>query len=176
MLTILAVLLVMQFIIVPIFSWQQEQLMQIEASSKRLVKANGVIARLPIITDTLIPTEQKNKTLEALYYNYVPINTFKLEFQQEIEKLFEQHHVKVRNFNWILEIPGEIAEQRIKIVFNGKVKDFALLQMKLAQLPKFLNIAEWTLQIDKMNETSLGTVNGSLVISAYILPSNVEAL
>lgn len=176
MLFILAILLTLQFIIVPILTWQDEKLAQIQSSSKRLFKANNVIERLPQIQKILLALQKQNHILEASYYNKASLDTFKLEFQQQIEALFEQYNMNVQGFRWVTELTGELTEVRIDINFKGKLKDFSLFQLALAQQPKHLNIAQWSLNIKKMDETSLGTVNGNLLMFAYNIPKKTKEL
>jgi len=164
-------LIVIKFILVPVFSWQQAQLIQIQAKAKRLAKANQVIKRAPIIEQALSALQQKNNSLQALYFNQPSLNAFKLQLQQQVESLFAQHHLVVRNFSWAAEVIGDITEERAKISFKGTTKDFAQLQINLARMPKLLTIAQWDLNIKKMDEKSLGTINGRLLLIVYNLSS-----
>jgi len=167
MLGVLTVLLLTRFILVPIFYWQQEQIDQIKEKKQRLVKTNNIITRLPQVQLALVQLKQNNKKQEKRYFNQPLSNTFKLQLQQKTEKLFSQHELKVTNFNWVAEIPDQITQARAKISFEGATKDFAKLQLDIAQLPKLLNIMQWTLHIKRMNDHSLGNIKGNILLSAY---------
>jgi len=175
MLAVLAVLLLTRFILVPIFDWQQEQIDQITKKEQRLVKTNNIITRLPQVQAALAQLKESNQKQQDRYFNQSLSNTFKLQLQQKTELLFSEHDLKVTNFNWVAEIPAEITQARAKISFEGATKDFAMLQLEIAQLPKLLNIAQWTLHIKRMNDHSLGNVKGSILLTAYNIASKPEA-
>lgn len=175
MLSVLAVLLIARFVVVPVFDWQQQQITQIESQNNKLAKVQRVIARLPEISAELDKLQQSNQKLQALYANQASALAFKLQQQQRIEELFKVHNIEVKNFNWVAEIPGEITQLRAKVFFSGKSKDLALLQLAIARLPKLLNVGEWTLQIRRMDGHSLGKVTGNLLLIAYNIPAVQES-
>lgn len=175
MLSVLAFLLVARFVVQPIFNWQQQQIIEIASQTKKQVKVQRVIDRLPKISQALRKLQQTNQTLEAFYSHQTSLEAFKLQQQQELEQLFEQHNIKIENYNWVAEMPGPITQVRAKISFTGKTKDFALLQLAIAGLPKLLEIGEWTLHIKRLNDHSLGNARGSLLLLAYNIPAAQES-
>lgn len=176
MMGMLAILLIARFILVPILDWQQEQITQITAKEQRLVKTNNILARLPQINSALEQLKQGNQKHQSRYFNQASSNTFKLQMQQKVEALFSKYNLKVTNFNWVAEINEQITQVRAKISFEGETKDFAMLQLAIAQLPKLLNIKQWSLHIKQMNEHSLGNANGSIVLTAYNIVPKSEGL
>jgi ribosomal protein L23 len=175
MLGVLAVLLLARFILVPVFDWQKGKIAQIAEKEQRLIKTNNVIEHVPQINLALKQLNQNNNKQQERYFVEASSNTFKLQIQQKIEKLFSEHTLKVTNFNWVAEIPGEIAQARADISFEGTTTQFAMLQLAIAQLPKALDIKQWTLQVKGMNERSLGDVNGSLILIAHNIAPQTEA-
>ncbi|MFT5813785.1 MAG: hypothetical protein ACI9VT_001543 [Psychroserpens sp.] len=175
MLGVLAVLLIARFILVPVFDWQKGKIALIAEKEQRLIKTNNVIDHVPQINLALKQLNQSNNKQQDRYFAEASTNTFKLQLQQKIEMLFSEHTLKVTNFNWVAEIPGQITQARAKISFEGATTQFAMLQLAIAQLPKALNIAQWTLQVKGMNEHSLGNVNGSILLIAYNIAPQKEA-
>jgi len=175
MIGVLVVLLVARFILMPIIDWQQEQITQITAKEQRLIKTNNIIARLPQIHIALEQLKQGNKQQQSRYFNKASSNNFKLQLQQKVEALFSTHNLKVTNFNWVAEITEQIIQARAKITFEGTTKDFAMLELAIAQLPKLLSIKQWSLHIKQMNDHSLGNANGSIVLTAYNIAPKSEA-
>ncbi len=167
MLTLLFFLLVIRFIVVPVFDWQTEKITEITANKNKLTKAEQVISRIPKIEHELAKIKLSNGALELRYFNETSLSAFKLQLQQKIERLFSQHNMKVKNFNWVAELPGDVTQERANISFEGNLKDIALLQLALANLPKLFNIGQWSFQIKKMNENSLGNVRGRMLLVAY---------
>ena len=171
----LVVLLIARFILVPIFDWQQEQIVQIAAKEQRLIKTNNIIARLPQINLALAKLKQSNQQQQSRYFSHKTTNAFKLQLQQRIDKIFSQYDLKVTNFNWVAEIAGDITQARASISFDGQTKDFAKLQLAIAQLPELLNVNQWTLHIKRMSASSLGNAKGSIILTAYNIVPNTEA-
>lgn len=174
MLGVLGLLILIRFILIPVFDWQQEQINEINEKEQRLSKTDNIITRLPYVNAASDKLKKSNSKLQERYFNQPSLNTFKLQLQQKIEKLFSEHNLKVTNFNWVIEIPGEITQVRAKISFEGTTKDFAELQLNIAQLPKLLEIAQWTLHVKRMNANSLGKVKGDILITAYNIVSEQE--
>ena len=85
MLIVLAVLLIARFRLVPLFSWQQEQIAEVESKKQRLIKTNSIIARLPQINLATQQIQKSNQIQEELYFKQPSINKFKLELQQRVE-------------------------------------------------------------------------------------------
>ncbi|MDO6426501.1 hypothetical protein Q4489_05720 [Thalassotalea sp. 1_MG-2023] len=175
LLLIVALLAVIRFVIVPIFEWQEEKIDDIDAKITRLDKAENVINRQAKLTTLLSDVQQSNEETEVLYHNFTSTNAMKLSLQQQVEKIFSQHSVKIKNFTWPNELPGNITELRAKVFFDGNTKDLAKLHLALSAQTKLFNIAEWTIHIRKMKEDSLGVASGSLVFSAYNLSSKKVA-
>jgi len=181
MLSLLTVLMLIRFVIVPIFSWQDEKVAKIQNSKQRIAKTENVIARLPQITSALKKLQLSNKNIESFFTKKKSLAAFKLQQQQQIESLFTTHGIKVKNFNWAADIPGKISESRAKITFEGKTSDFARLHLAIARLPTLIKVAEWTANIKKKrkrkskkannnnsdNVKTLGTARGSLLLIAY---------
>ncbi|WP_286271768.1 hypothetical protein [Thalassotalea hakodatensis] len=175
LLLVVALLAAIRFIVVPVFDWQQENIDDITAKATRLNKAENVIARKETLAVSLTDVEKINERTKTLYHSFSSTNEMKLSLQQQVEKKFSQHKVKIKNFTWPNELEGDIKELRAKIFFEGDTNDIALLHMDLSDQATFFNIVEWTIYIRRMKENSLGEASGSLVFSAYNLSTNLEA-
>ncbi|SEK46974.1 hypothetical protein SAMN05216262_101434 [Colwellia chukchiensis] len=167
LLLVLLVLLIARFVIVPIVDWQDEKLASIAANSNNLHKSEQVIARSEKIATELAHVKQLNQTLSDKYFQQANLNDFKLKLQQQLESLFSQHNLKVKNFSWVAHIPGDVVQERANISFEGEIKNVVALQLAMAQLPQLLQIIQWNFPIRNMSETSLGTTRGQLLVAAY---------
>ena len=174
MIGLLIALLVIKFVLVPIFDWQQEKISQIEITEQRLIKTQKVIERLPLIEEAFEKLQQQTTKQQALLFKEPTLNNFKLKLQQNIESHFAEHALKVNNFSWVAELPEQISEARAEVSFDGQMKDFATLQLAIARLPQILNILQWQIRVDRMDDESLGKVNGKLLIAAYNINSGTE--
>lgn len=177
MLLVLIGLLIIRFVLFPIFEWQEKQISLIATKEQKLIKTNNIINRLPQITESLAQLKQSNNNLQTHYFNEKSLNAFKLQQQQRIETLFSQHQLKVTNFNWVVEVPGdEITQIRAKVSFQGKAKNFAMLQLTIAQLPELLNLLQWDLYIKRMSDNSLGDAHGAIYLTTYNIVKTPEAM
>lgn len=173
---LLLLLAVARLVLVPVFEWQTQKIETINSSQVRLQKAQQVVLRLPEINKALVTLKQQNEILQTNYFSQASLGKFKLTRQQQIEKLFNEHHIRVKNFNWVAELPGEVTELRAVISFEGNTKDFALLQLQIAQLAKIIQLADWSLRIRNIKEGSLGLASGRLTLVAYNVPARQEGV
>ena len=176
MIAVLVALLLMRFLVVPVFDWQAGKIAIITSNENQLSKSKQVITRIPLIKSELEIIQLSNAQLKSRYFNESSLNDFKLQLQQQIELLFSQHNMQIKNFNWVAEIPGDVTEERASIVFDGSLKDVTLLQLAIARLPKLFNIGQWSFQVKNMNKNTLGNVRGQMLIIAYnVSTENVPA-
>lgn len=113
---------------------------------------------------------------------------FKLQQQQQLETIFKKFNITVKNFNWVNDISGNIAQSRAKINFEGQTTDLVKLHLAIAALPKFIKIVQWTTYLKKKrnrramknsnahDENILGKASGNLVLIAYNIPPSANLL
>ena len=174
MLYVLAALIIIRFALVPIIEWQQTLLENIEAKEFQLSKTNNVIDSVPKINEALEKLIKNNQLKQIKFFNQPTSNAFKLQLQQQIESLFSQFDIKVTNFSWVADLPGEISEARAKISLEGATTNFAKVSIAIAQFQKLLNIVQWDVRIVGMSDSQLGKVNGSIVLVAFNIESSEE--
>lgn len=174
MLYVLALLLIIRFILVPILEWQQTQIDSIKSKELQLSKTNHVIDNVAEMNEALQRLTNSNQEKQVRYFEQTSTNAFKLQLQQQVESLFSQYELKITNFSWVTDLPGQISQARAKISFEGSTVSFAKVQIAISQLPKFLNIAQWDLRIVGMNDNKLGKANGSIVLIGYNVAPHKE--
>lgn len=167
LLAVLAVLLILRFVFVPVFEWQDETLAQVQQQKLQLEKAERVIERTEILQNSIDNLKGKIAAVEKNYYQQQSNNAFRLQIQQEMEKLFVEHNVKLKNFDWTNEVEGLVTQNRATIAFDGNTIDLTKLQLTLAQSPVIIDIPQWRAVIKRMKEDSFGKVTGSLVITFF---------
>lgn len=167
LLLVLIALVTVKFVIVPIFEWQDEKLVEIQTKERQLSKTISVIDREPLVNDALALV--KKSTLKQLdfYYSEPSMDAFKLVAQQNIESIFLTQDLKVTNFNWANEIEGDISEVRAKVSFEGRTKDLASLQLELTLFDKLFNVPQFNIYVERMKTDSLGKARGTMTIVLY---------
>ena len=165
-------LMVIRFVLVPVFTWQQDLITELESKQARLSKGMNLVERKDQIAKGIKDLEAQKKALLNNYFiSERGIDDLKLRSQQRIESLLAEHQLQVRSFNWVSDIPGEIQETRAQVSFIGNTKDVAGLQMALAKAPQLIQVVELSLRLSGLDNKSLGQADGTAVIALYNIPT-----
>jgi Tfp pilus assembly protein PilO len=165
-------LVAMRFIVVPLLSWQDDLVADLETKQSRLTKGRNLVERKEQIDSGIEKLEQHKKALINNYFlSDRGMDELKLRSQQRIESLLSEHSLQVRSFNWVSDIPGAIQETRAQVSFSGKTKDVAQFQLALAQAPQLINLVELSLRLNGLVGNTLGQADGTAVLALYNIPS-----
>lgn len=170
LLGVLGLLIAIKFVLFPIVDWQNEQVSLIAEKKVRLAKVDNVIEEIDGVSATKQSYLTRNSELMAGFYQVPSSSALKLTLQKELEQIFSARDVKIQNFSWATEIPGDVTEIRANIAFRGTLSNLIKLQMDLEQNNRLFSQINWSLQVQKMNKQSLGTVRGRMLISAFNYP------
>lgn len=175
----LAVLLVAKFILVPVFSWQNETLMNIKSLEKKYYKITNVLSNEAGNAKNLeYVTTQLNKA-EHVFFSNQPEANFKLVQQKKIEKLIEEHQIKVANIGWqtVTDIP-ELSATRysLQLVFSGLAPDAVTFINTLEAQEQYIKLSEIILALSGQNDQKLGLLRGKLVLEFFVANKNINIL
>jgi hypothetical protein len=171
LLPLVAVLLLLKFVLMPVFAWQNERVLDIASHEQK----NAKVARL------LASESQIKSQLEALSSNYSrdkkqiahfsSAASFRIETKMNVDILMQDHSLYVRRFNWREKLDKEIFPgmymASFTVNFAGKAKDFARLHAQLSTTNKGFRLTNFGLQVTKQSAQSMGRVRGSATIEAY---------
>ncbi|MDX2369998.1 MAG: hypothetical protein QNK36_16610 [Colwellia sp.] len=163
LITVMAMLVTVKFIILPVFTWQGEVLSEIVRQEKKLAKVKKVLNNdgqenklgQRVISDLV--------TAEQLFFSLRTESDFKLEQQQLIEGFIEKNHISLTNLGW--KSASELKEVAIKryqvsIRFNGLFVDVVTLFSELESHSPWLKIEEFNLSSKVQSNDDIGYIKG----------------
>ena len=164
---ILSVLLVLQFLVMPLLRWQDEQALQVNLLEKRYAKISELMMRG---SDYVVQFDAVNLAYQAQRDRLFTVDdeaTFKLQQQVDIENLLAKHNLVVSNFGWN---PGIAHDDFDVFIYPAVVRvegtTFGLMQamLELESRSDSLLISDFEFRIQNQFPDSLGKVSGRMVL------------
>ncbi|MDE0783283.1 MAG: hypothetical protein OSB34_08895 [Planktomarina sp.] len=141
MLLIIGVLVALKFMVLPLWAWQSEQLGQLQAKNRQLSKLNTVIDGQSSYGRQ---AKQLNAEIARLNnYFYVDSSATKLTIQQDIEKIFAEHTIKVEGFSWLFDDGKALRSLRAAVRYSGDYHNMIKALWALANQPKVVRQVDW---------------------------------
>jgi hypothetical protein len=183
LLSILALLAVLNFIVVPILDWQDKLIVQISSQQKQVVRIEKVLTEdnEQSVNRNMLIKHLENIT--RLFFPYASDSAFKLERQQAFESLLTKHQLKSANIGWqaVTELQGPILKRyQVKIKFDGKLVDVVAMFIELESLLPWSEIEDFNISTRGTQKEDLGYItNGNMTINLYMhnappVPDNEE--
>lgn len=165
--SVLLLLVLARFVWQPLWQAKQETWQQLQFTEAAQSKAQALL----ILADDMQHYEHNMQSLltltEAKLGNVSSITSFKLQTQQQLEKLFAQHNLQITLSSWREGIEeGDIQTLLLDLRFSGKVKHYLNLLQQLQQstLNPSMVIIEQQLNITGQTTLSMGTTDGNISI------------
>jgi hypothetical protein len=166
-------LLVIRFLVVPVYSWQQDQLFSLKLKTQQLSKYRFLIA------------SQGERQAKKSYYedlldraagiSFTDQDDVKLQIQKQIETIFDDNSVTAERFDWILDSRGAVRELRASVQFKGSSANVIKTFWDLSRHPKLMRQLDWKFRFKSASSKRLGSASGSIVLEFYALPQNYAA-
>jgi len=179
LLSLIVILVVIKFAIVPIFEWQDSQLSEVKLLTKRLNKIEQVLANE---NENSALNQKLQLTLgkgEKALFIYNTESTFKLAQQKFIQSLLNKHNLKLQNIGFQAQtfIPEFKAMQfSVQVRFTGKTEEAIALVNTIEQNEERIAIDKFNLSFKGLGNKSLGRANGMLTLFLYAKTANKEAV
>ncbi len=174
---VLALLIVLKFIVVPLFDWQNEQLANLANLQKRVSKSQNVIANQTQITQSQQRISAQLKAINSLFINYKPEDEFKLAMQQQIEKTVANQQLQINTSNWlpsILVANKQLMRHQLRLSIKGKMLDFTKLITELESVTPKAELKTFNINSKGQNAEQLGRVDGIIELAFYMQQPNVN--
>ena len=168
---VLALLIVLKFIVVPLFDWQNEQLANLANLQKRVSKSQNVIANQTQITQSQQRISTQLKAINSLFINYKPEDEFKLAMQQQIEQTVANHQLQINTSNWlpsILVANGQLMRHQLRLSIKGQMLDFTKLITELESATPKAELKTFNINSKGQNDEQLGRVDGTIELAFYM--------
>ena len=162
---VLLILVLARFVWQPLWQSKQDNWQQLQFSENARYKAQALLT----LGDDLQQVQQQMQLLLADAESKLgvasDITGYKLQIQQQLERLFAAHQLQITLSSWRDGIAdGDIQTLVLDLRFSGKVKDYLKLLQQLQQnaiIPSMV-IIEQQLTTRSQTADSMGTTDGSI--------------
>lgn len=177
LLVIIGLLSILKFVIVPIFDWQNDALLNIGLLEKKQNKIERLISnQKQAVGDDVKLSEIVNKS-EAVFFVQHNESTFKLQQQKKIEDLLSKHNITASNFGWQATkeyVKISAKSYQLLINFSGQSYDVLALMLALETNPKLIGISDFNLRIKGQSKESMGMITGRFTLQLYAMNEGVK--
>jgi len=161
MLLMVGVLVVLKFGVLPLWAWQSEQLGQLQSKYRQLSKLTTVVNGQASYGGQAQQLAAEIARLND--YFYIDSSATKLTIQQDIEKIFAEHAIKLEGFSWLFDDGQALRSLRATVRYSGDYHNMMKALWALANQPKVVRQVDWrqSLQAVMGNKayTAKGTIN-----------------
>jgi hypothetical protein len=173
LLAVVAILVLIRFLVMPVFSWQQDQLLSLKVKTQQL-------SRLTFLIENQHQRQEKNAHYKDLLSRASDINFrdqdgAKLHIQKQVENIFDSNSVTMSGFDWILDSEGSVRRLRASVKFKGSSTRIIKTFWDLSRHEKFMRQLDWKFRFKSVSSKTLGSASGSIILEFYALPENHAA-
>jgi hypothetical protein len=172
LLALLAALLVLRFIVVPVFEWQNQVISDTKAQQNKLDKSDAYINDLP----TLVAFKDKLTAALAARHaasdTYNDIGRYQIDKLRQLEKMFKLADISISSSNWLDPVvTAKGVTLQLNLQFSGKLKPFINLHTQIAGMSSNVIITDLNITVFGQGADTLGTFNGNTLLRFMPLES-----
>lgn len=172
LLSLLAVLFVLRFVVVPVFDWQNATIEETQSLQHKLDKSAAYIDDLPKLrafgeqlTTALTARHQASET-------YNDIGRYQIAKQRQFEQMFNANDIEIKSSNWLDPVAtAKGVTLQLRLQFSGQVNQFIQLHTQIAAMGNSVNVTNLGLTMRGQTTDSLGTFSGNAIIRFMPLES-----
>jgi len=165
MLSVLALLVFLRFVLVPWVEWQDEQNIQLQTLTKRLVRSESLLAARDEVIAQSSNAKQKSNELKLGLAVTSEAAQYRVEFQEHLQAKIDSINVQLSSFEWLSEQDTgafSIKSGRVNIRLKGAIAD-------IVQAHAMLEIDYPGLEIKELRGSWQGPFNQYSVVEMQFL-------
>ncbi|RRS10090.1 hypothetical protein EAG18_03940 [Pseudoalteromonas sp. J010] len=178
LLAVVALLATIKFAIVPLVTWQGEQVEHISQIQKRQIKASQIMMQLQDIEVAKQQVADVERVFKTMLFDWQAPSKFRIDTQKKLNQLLTEHKLSTVNIGWQPALKYQSAglhKEQVRLNISGKLADFAaFLVMLEAQSPVVL-VEYVDLNIRGLNAKETGNAEVSLLLSFYLQEGEQDA-
>ena len=165
MLLMVGVLVVLKFGVLPLWAWQSEQHGQLQAKYRQLDKLTTVVNGQASYRDRSQQLTAEIARLNDYFYNNS--SATKLTIQQDIEKIFADHAIKVEGFSWLFDDGQSLRSLRAAVRYSGDYHNMMKALWALANQPKAVRQVDWLQNLQSAGGIKAYTAKGTINLEFF---------
>lgn len=136
LLIIAAILAAIQFIVVPLMGYQDQQHQELELLKQRLARSEQLLENREEIAELKKALVENQQQMLNAIPEASDKTIFRISLQGDIQAILRKHNVKMNEFNWLTDeqqVSQNVQLQRAKIIIEAPVSQLAQAHFSLTQ-------------------------------------------
>ena len=138
LLAVLGCLLLIRFVIVPLWGWQNDAIAELKALTKQQAKVNALLKNESLLRDTIAEVHSDKVKFLQNVQQTKDQPSLSLNLQKTWQKVAKTNSVEVDLFNWVahkLEVEPDIYSAKITARFVGRYPNIGKTLLTVEEFP-----------------------------------------
>lgn len=140
-LTVVALLAILKFGLVPLYEWRGETLQRIKSLKESVAVKKALMGRksgFHVLLDEAKSSYEE--VLQSYYQDFTDPQSLQLKLQKEVERLSSSCNVKIKSTEWLYSSKEDVVRAPIKLICEAPINDIMRLIAAVETDKKFLSI------------------------------------
>ena len=176
-LSIILVLAILKFLVVPVLQWQDQTVEQTQLLQTRLSKAKSLLASKEQLESRSSQITERLEQLKAHIYEPESAQQLKLSIQKQVERMLQNYDLDVSSLGWQNVIDLEqapLTKVQLEYTFTGSGQDVIAYLLKLSSQPKWADYESLNVNVRRQKPGRLGRMTVRSRVAFYMLNEEVK--
>lgn len=163
-------LLLIKFIVLPVFDWQNEQILILHQSQIKLSKTQAILAKESQMKNLIEQISKNIEPIERAFFNAPNELAFKLNLQQQIESTLSRFNLEQKNFSWLNKTHNadlSLTAQAFEVRLTGDSYQLVHLISELEAQDKLFQLLQFNVDFKAQTAVELGRVEGVITFRVF---------
>jgi len=169
-LSFIALLVIIKFVIIPVFDWQDEQLIEIQLLQKKISRIDGVLENRGEIEQYRNQLEKLLADTDDVFLTSGNVATFQLEQQQWLEDKIKLHGLDVSNIGWSpqqTQAKFNVTAHNVQLNVDGKTIQIMSFLQDIQAQKNYIAIQAFSFNFKRQEKLNLGSASVRLNLVFY---------
>ncbi len=171
--SILTVLFILRFVVVPIIDWQNTKVSEIASLKSRLEKSKALVAQSDYLNNIKQQVEKELNNQMQIFFHGDAESASQLKQLQVLEEQLKNRDLNLRSSRWLGKINYDnYTELRLELNITGDLFNFIQFVSDLEMQPLPRRFVEWRVGIKGMSKNEMGKISsGRIIIKILVVPT-----
>lgn len=164
LLTLAIFLAILNFVVVPVFDWQEQKVENLNQLQARLTRIEDLLARKSELEQTIQSIDKIEAEVRAALYRMNEESKFKLAQQQNIEFMLYEQNLTPTLIEWKSTVPTQfdgIRKYELSLSFDGLTVDIMRFTAEIGRQKPIIEVSEFFFSSSGITKNSVGYIKGA---------------
>ena len=178
LLSLIALLVAIKFVIVPIFSWQATQWADLQRLEQKQYKISQVLQQQNSNSQVNAALTVALNQAKPLFFPDQLETDFKLTQQKILEALLDKHDLKLQNIGWETSTrltDLDLVRYPIKLSLMGKGINIIEFITAIESKRQYIQVHDFNLSFKGQGDKNLGRITGSMTLHLFVAGQTADS-